>query len=48
MLSMFVLSKNQNKPSETLNQIRDQLAPLLSKKQLNNYKYRNNRKYLAH
>ena len=28
--------KNQNKTSEILNQIRDQLAPQLSKKQLNN------------
>jgi hypothetical protein len=40
--------KNPNKPSNILNQIRDQLAPQLSKKQLNNYKYRNNRKHLGH
>ena len=40
--------KNQNKPSEILNQKRDQLAPQLSKKQFNNYKYRNTRKHLGH
>jgi hypothetical protein len=43
-----LFGKNQNKPREILNQIRDQLAPQLSKKQLNNYKYRNNRKHLGH
>ena len=40
--------KNQNKPSEILNQIQDQLAHQLSKKDLNNYKYRNTRKNLGH
>jgi hypothetical protein len=40
--------KNQNKPSDILNQIRDQLVPQLSKKKLNYYKYRNNRKKLGH
>ena len=38
--------KNKNKPREILKQIRDQLAPQLSKKQLNNYKNRNTRKHI--